>query len=246
MGDSVTRRSLLLSMAAALDPWPISWIALDLATGAQSGMWSKAENPIGMGSLLKPFVALGYYLTHTAYPVLRCAGARSGCWYAAGHGEQHFVEALANSCNTYFLALSSAVDRSALETVCLKYGLQTPRVSTDARSLIGLAEGWPQSPVEVARAFRRLALNRSEADVQGVLAGMARCAACGTARAVGFSCYAKTGTAACSHTPSGSGDGFAVAIYPQDQPRRVLLVEHHNVPGAVAARDVRPLLAATI
>jgi cell division protein FtsI/penicillin-binding protein 2 len=241
----VTRRSILLASLAALQGHPVQWIDKDLENAEELRHWDSPTVPLGMGSLLKPFLALAYSVTHGAYPVIHCSGYASGCWYARGHGQQHLVEGLANSCNTYFLALAATMDRAALDTICLSYGLQAPARSLPAADLIGLGHGWPQAPLNVARAFAILAANAGEASVRTVLQGMARCAKTGTARAVGVSCYAKTGTAPCSHFPRASGDGFAVAIYPLDQPRRLVLLQHHNTTGANAARDVRPLTGAT-
>ncbi len=242
----MTRRSILLASLVGLQSNPVQWIDNNLEKREESAHWESPTAPVSMGSLLKPFLALAYKATHADYPVIYCAGSSSGCWYACGHREQHFVDALANSCNTYFLALTAKIDRAALDTVCLNYGLQAPARSLGATELIGLDRGWPQSPLNVARAFAVLAENASQASVRTVLAGMARCAKTGTARAVGVSCYAKTGTAPCSHFPPASGDGFAVAIYPLDQPRRLVLLQHHNTTGANAARDVRALTAATV
>jgi cell division protein FtsI/penicillin-binding protein 2 len=242
----MTRRSILLVSLAALQGNPVQWIEKSLENGEESHHWDSLTVSISMGSLLKPFLALAYSATHERYPAIYCAGSASGCWHARGHGEQHFVEALANSCNTYFLALTAMIDRAALDSVCLAYGLQAPARSLPAADLIGLGHGWPQSPLNVARAFASLAANAGETGARTVLAGMARCAKSGTARAVGVSCYAKTGTAPCSHLPRASGDGFAVAIYPLDQPRSLVLLQHHNTTGANAARDVGPLTAATV
>ncbi len=240
----MTRRSILFTSLAALHRNPVQWIDENLQSGEESTNWDSPTTSINMGSLLKPFLALAYRATHADYPVTYCSGSSSGCWYARGHGEQHFVEALANSCNTYFLALTATIARAALDAVCLTYGLQAPARSLATADLIGLGHGWPQAPLNVARAFATLAANAGQDATRAVLAGMARCAETGTARAVGVSCYAKTGTAPCSHLPRGSGDGFAVAIYPLDQPRRLVLVQHHNTTGANAARDIRPLTAA--
>ena len=239
----MTRRSLLLSAVIGAGRPPLQWIALNLASGVDSHHWDQSEMPVSMGSLLKPFLAIAYRATHAAWPVSHCAGSSSGCWFPDGHGSQNIVQALANSCNAYFLRLAAAVDRAALETTCLVYGLERSRRELSASNLIGLSEGWPQRPRNVVRSFARLAANASDKDVRIVLTGMARCAAGGTARAANFDCFAKTGTAPCSHRPRSEGDGFAIAIYPRDQPRRLLLVQHHAVTGAVAARDLRPIAA---
>ena len=237
----MTRRAMVLAAAAALKRPPTNWIALDLPGRAQTQNWPAMDKPVPMGSLLKPFLVLAYGVNHAQYPVAQCRGAITRCWYRHGHGAQDVVNALANSCNTYFLALASAIDSSALESICLTYGLRAPSRLLPAPNLIGLGAGWPQTPRNVVHAFANLAENASDSHVRLVLAGMTRCADTGTARAIGLRAYAKTGTAACTHLPRASGDGFAVAIYPPDQPRRLLLVQHHNVTGAVAARDIKPL-----
>ncbi|MDQ2711701.1 MAG: hypothetical protein M3Y24_05595 [Acidobacteriota bacterium] len=237
----MTRRAMLLAAAAALKRPPANWIALALPGRTQTQNWAAMDKPVPMGSLLKPFLVLAYGITHTQFPVAYCRGATTGCWYAHGHGTQNVVDALANSCNTYFLALASAIDSSALESICLIYGLRASPRLLPAPNLIGLGPGWPQAPRDVVRAFANLAENASDPHVRLVLTGMTRCADTGTARALGLRAYAKTGTAACSHLPRASGDGFAVAIYPPDQPRHRLLVQRHNVTGAIAARDIKPL-----
>ncbi len=243
----MTRRCLLLgAAAAAVNGDPVRWISLNVQSREQRERWPAASSLVSMGSLLKPFLAAAYGTTHAEFPTIRCAGTRTRCWFASGHGEQTLVEALANSCNTYFLALASALDRSALETTCLSYDLSLPDRSLSAANLIGFAGGWPQSPSTVVQAFGRLALNASEGRVRLILAGMARSAQLGTARAIGIPCYAKTGTAPCSHSRQGAGDGFVAAMFPLDRPRHVLLVEHHNTTGASAARDVKPLISSIV
>jgi cell division protein FtsI/penicillin-binding protein 2 len=195
-----------------------------------------------MGSLLKPFLILAYGSTHAHFPEVYCGGARDGCWFKKGHGKQNIVTGLANSCNAFFLSLAGAIDGAALDSVCLTYGLTRPERGAKAAGLIGLGDGWPQEPGSVAEAFARLVRNRKLQNVDTVLAGMARCAAAGTAREAKIACFAKTGTAPCSHLPRASGDGFVVAIYPMDQPRTVLLLAHHNATGAMTAREVREFL----
>ncbi len=235
----MTRRTLLASavMPFAAKPGPqsllqtarIEWIALDCDSRLRAASWSDTAASISMGSLLKPFLLLAYLRTHRQPLYVNC----TGCWYPKGHGKQNAVTALANSCNTYFLEVAKDMDRAALDAVCLSFGLDCAGRASSPERLIGLACGWPQSPAIAARAFARLTKDRDQAGVRTVLAGMAQCARIGTARAVGFECYAKTGTAA--------ADGFAVALYPLDQPRRVLLVREHNTTGANTAKHVKAL-----
>jgi cell division protein FtsI/penicillin-binding protein 2 len=52
----------------------------------------------------------------------------------------------------------------------------------------------------------------------------------------------KTGTAPCIHAKRAPGDGFAVAIWPADDPRVVLLLRVHSAPGAEAAATAGKIL----
>ena len=238
----MTRRSVLALAFAQLEQSSVSWIELDLIHGSRKVRWPNPNQKIGFGSLLKPFLALAYGATHSSFPTLTCSGTRQGCWLAHGHGRQDVVNALANSCNTYFLALSAKLDRAALDSTCLSYGLSPPDRSASPASLIGKGSDWAQSPINAAGAFGLLINNRSSPHVPSVLQAMALCARAGTAREIQLPAYAKTGTAPCSHIPMASGDGFVAAIYPVAQPRTVLLVRHHGTTGAETARDARRIL----
>ena len=71
----------------------------------------------------------------------------------------------------------------------------------------------------------------------------------GTARAIDAAlgsnaALAKTGTAACSHTPQSSADGFTVVLYPAVQPRLLLLLREHGVTGAESAKATGAILHA--
>jgi cell division protein FtsI/penicillin-binding protein 2 len=228
----VTRRELLAALAGVASSDSICWIELDLLHKSRSVVWPDVSRPIGFGSLLKPFLVLAFSATHATFPTVVCRGARDRCWLARGHGEQGVVSALANSCNCYFLHLARLIDRAALDAVCLRYGLMRPARSVDGDALIGLGSGWQNRPLDVAQAF-------SQVTDQMVLHGMAQCAVSGTAKNLHLPCYAKTGTAPCSHTPRAMGDGFVVVAYPLEQPRRVLLLEQHGTTGAEACRAVR-------
>ena len=229
----MTRRQLLAGLAAgALPNSRFSWVELDLLRGSKTVHWPDSSQAVSFGSLLKPFLALAFATTHSAFPVVVCHGTRDRCWLARGHGEQQFQAALANSCNCYFLHLAGLIDRAALDSVCLRYGLTTPARSVGSDSLVGLGGEWRNTPLAVAEAFSRVT-------DQTVLRAMAQCAVTGTAKNLGLRCYAKTGTAPCSHTPRGMGDGFVVALYPTEQPRQIVLFGEHGTTGAEACRAVK-------
>jgi cell division protein FtsI/penicillin-binding protein 2 len=194
------------------------------------------------GSLLKPFLVIAYGRTHESYPTVECRGVASGCWSQKGHGRQTLVPALANSCNPYFLALTRAIDRAALHSVCLEYGLLEPPTLSTESGLIGLGAGWPQTPNRVLEAFHRMLQTRSSSSVRLVLDGMRLCAQRGTAKEVHLDCFAKTGTAPCRHHPAAPGDGYAMLIYPVDTPRIILLAMKHGTTGARTAALAGDLL----
>lgn len=238
----MTRRSF---MAAALTPLApesqIEWIALDVPGGPRSVKWQNRAQSVSFGSLLKPFLVVAYGMTHSSFPIVNCLGVQTGCWNPRGHGRQDVIAALANSCNTYFLQVTARLSRPALDRMCLSYGLSPPDRSDEPNRLIGLGDGWRQTPMQAAEAFANLVTNAADPNVRIALRGMEQCARKGTAKAIGMPCYAKTGTARCSHNRRGLGDGFVAAMYGLDQPRHVLLVGQHNTTGANAAKNVMPL-----
>ncbi|MGA8028053.1 MAG: penicillin-binding transpeptidase domain-containing protein [Bryobacteraceae bacterium] len=243
----MTRRSFAAIALAELgvrsfaEERPLHWLALNLTGEVRDADWPGVAKPVCLGSLLKPFLALAFLATHRQSPVIECRGTLAGCWHPQGHGRQDIVSALANSCNAYFLQLAATLDRAALDTTCLSYGLASPPRIWAPPRLIGLEEGWPQAPLCAARAFAALARNNHDVHARTVLAGMAQCARSGTGRAVNLACFAKTGTARCSHLRSDCVDGFIAAIYPMDQPRYIILASRHNSSGANAAAVIKPL-----
>lgn len=247
----MTRRNVLATMLASVSlrsatpNVPLNWIVLSLTGEIYAASWPDAERAVSVGSLLKPFLAAAYLRTNTHCPIIDCQGATTGCWKLQGHGRQDLVAALANSCNAYFLRLATDLNRAALDLICLSYGLSPPPRAWLPARLIGLAQGWPQEPVSVARAFGSLARNSGEPGIETVLTGMARCSQSGTARAAGFPCFAKTGTARCSHLYKACGDGYALAMYPLHQPRCVVLVMRHNTTGANAAYSLKPAIGSS-
>jgi hypothetical protein len=212
----------------------LQYLALDLKTRRIRRNW-EITGPIPFGSLLKPFLTLAYARTHSGFPTMHCIGTPSRCWLASEHGQMTVVPAIAYSCNTYFLALASRVDRSALANVCVNYQLASPASNATPDELIGLRTGWPQEPEALVNAFAQLVGNRSEKEAHIALAGMRMCAATGTAKGLSLHAHAKTGTAPCSHTPAEEGDGYVAVAYPDDVPRVILLAQQHNTTGAHAA-----------
>ncbi len=196
----------------------VSLLRVDIESGAILEKKWEDEAPVPAGSLAKPFLALAYAQHHDfRYPAIRC----KKCWLPRGHGEVGIVDAIAQSCNSYFDAVRAAVRPDQIEAVALRFGMDNV---------------FEVRPEQVLRAYIELSRRGSEPGVGAILEGMRRAAAVGTAKAVGPGALAKTGTAPCRHTPAMPGDGFAVVLYPAEKPRTALLVRLHGRPGSHAAQ----------
>ncbi len=202
----------------------LTFLRLDVETGQITAkQWDDAK-PVEVGSLAKPFVALAYAQSHDfRYPLVTC----KRCWLPRGHGEVDIVEAIAQSCNTYFDALRAQLKAGELDRVANRFGLSSADVATPERILRAYVELWKRAP---------------EPGIAPILDGMRASAKSGTAKGVRRDALAKTGTGPCSHTPKAPGDGFAVVLYPASQPRTAVLVRLHSRPGAHAAIEAGLLL----
>ena len=225
---------LTLALAAALSGADANYIVVDVRTRQVVKQdWPDAEKPIPVGSLVKPFMALA---ARGPFPEFVCNGAIDRCWLAKGHGRIDFRDALANSCNAYFLQLANGVDTHSLAVVAAKFGIPPPDVETpEAR--IGLGADWQISPLALARAYCELTSRAAEPRVAEILGGMKLAAESGTASAIGRGSLAKTGTAPCVAQRKHKGDGFTIVLVPADSPRIAVLVRVHGVPGAETAKS---------
>ena len=195
--------------------------------------WAGVEQPIPMGSLMKPFTALA-----SSAGVSRCNPKE--CWLAAGHGRIGLVDALAGSCNSYFLQISATVSEDRMTSVAERFGIPRP-ASLTPPSLTGIGSDWAIAPSQLALAYALLAV-LPEADT--VRKGMRESARSGTAKAIHADALAKTGTAPCVHLQKAPGDGYVAVLYPSQAPRYVLLIQVHGVSGAVAAHTAAEMLTA--
>jgi cell division protein FtsI/penicillin-binding protein 2 len=241
----------------------VDYLLLDLRTGQTIAIrWPHADTAIPVGSLLKPFVALIFGQLHASpanraeFPIVQCHGKSDGCWRSGGHGSLALEHALAQSCNTYFLTLardisaSRAAGTEALNRVSATYGLPPPPAQTIPAALIGLSPEWRIAPLDLARAYARMAVlphteSSSEAATR-ILAGMKLAAQPGgTASRIATlpgGVLAKTGTAPCvpSRSPesnrcTANNDGLAIVLFPADSPRLLILVRQRGTTGAQTA-----------
>jgi len=227
----------------------ISFLLLDARTGEViASRWDHPETPIALGSLAKPFAAIAYGEHHEfRFPTHTCRGTASGCWRPQGHGALNLSSAITYSCNSYFRVLAADLNSSEVSATARQFGLEPPAGGTSGAALAGLGPEWRTSPAHMAQAYLELLRERQQPEVNQILDGMANSAHHGTASEVDRAlrrgrALAKTGTAPCTHTPHAPGDGFTIALFPADNPRLLLMVRVHGVPGSVAARTAGQML----
>jgi cell division protein FtsI/penicillin-binding protein 2 len=230
---------LTLVLAASLSAADTNYIVVDVRTRQVVKQdWPDSDKPIPVGSLVKPFTALA---ASGPFPDLVCKGTIDRCWLPKGHGRLGIRDALANSCNSYFLQLARGVDAHSLAVVAAKFGIPPPDLETpEAR--IGLGRDWRISPLALTRAYCELTSRAAEPRVAEILAGMKLAAESGTASAIGHGALAKTGTAPCVAQRKHKGDGFTIVLEPAEAPRIAILVRVHGVPGAEAAKSAALIL----
>jgi len=235
----LTQLLILAGCTAARDAADANFIVIDVRSRQVVKQdWPDAEKPIPVGSLVKPFTALA---ASGPFSEFVCDGAIDRCWLATGHGRLGFRDALAYSCNAYFLQLARGVDAHSLAVVAAKFGIPPPASETlEAR--IGLGRDWQISPLALTRAYCELTSRSGEPLVAEILAGLKLAAESGTASAIGRGALAKTGTALCVAKRKHTGDGFTIVLQPADAPRIAILVRVHGVPGAEAAKSAALIL----
>lgn len=202
----------------------LSFLRMDVESGAVTKRQWDDEQSVAVGSLAKPFVALAFAQSHHfEYPHVQC----KRCWLPRGHGDVGIEDAIAQSCNTYFDYLRQQVSADEMNAVARRFGLTS---LDNAR------------PEALLKAYIELSRRGGEPGVAPVLEGMRRSARSGTSKGLNLDALAKTGTAPCTHKPKSPGDGFVVVLYPAVKPRTALLVRLHSRPGSHAAREAARLL----
>jgi hypothetical protein len=221
----------------------ISYLVLDAQSGSVvASRWEEAEVPIPLGSLVKPFAALAYGQQHEyRFPSYVCRGTATGCWLPHGHGSVALTQAIAYSCNSYFRSLTEGMTSADVVPTAVEYRLDLPAQEVSGVALAGLGNRWAVAPLHAARAYLELVRRREQPGIREIVAGIRESARSGTGEEVSRSllrtdALVKTGTAACTHAQHGSGDGFVVALSPSDDPKILLMVRVHGVPGAEASK----------
>jgi cell division protein FtsI/penicillin-binding protein 2 len=259
LGATGSRASTLYEQALAsllekrFNSPDISFVFLEAqGGGVVAERWDASDQPVPLGSLVKPFAALAYGPRHGfRYPTRLCRGAADGCWLPRGHGRINMTQAIAFSCNAYFRSLAADVKPADVTPVLRAFELEDPGTGAPAQALMGLGGEWKIPPRQMVRAYCRLARQATEPGVADLLRGMALSAQEGTGSGVQTprargAILAKTGTAPCVHLQRAPGDGYVIVLYPAESPRWALLVRVHGVPGARAAIVGGQILQAAI
>lgn len=247
--ESLFEQSCAIALNRDFPDPAISFLLLDAHTGrVVVSRWDKSDTPISMGSLVKPFTALAYGEQHgSQYPFHNCLGTASGCWCPGGHGNVDLTKAIAYSCNSYFRTLTGDLRSGDVSATAIRFGLEAPDREASGAALAGLGPQWRISPLRMAQAYVDLISLRQQPSVSMIVEGMAESARRGTGAEVNralrsYKALVKTGTAACTHSPQAPGDGFTVAFVPADDPKILLMVRVHGVPGAQAAKTAGQML----
>jgi hypothetical protein len=143
--------------------------------------------------------------------------------------------------------LAAEMTAADVSPTAIRLGLEPPPPGTAGPALAGLGNRWLISPLKIAHAYLELVRRRDQPGLREILAGMAQSAKQGTGtevdRALPFpDALVKTGTASCTHSKRAPGDGFTIVLAPSDDPRILLMVRVHGVPGAQAAKIAGQML----
>jgi len=261
---SLDRESSSLLLERRFADRAIEYILLDARSGdVLTARWSEPNEAVPLGSLVKPFTALAYGEEHSfQYPEFECHGKRDRCWSPRGHGQIGLLQAVAQSCNAYFLNLASDLRPSSVSAVLRRYAIYDVSEKVSPESLVGLGAAWKILPIRMLRAYVELSRRRDQPGVSEIIRGMQISEMSGTGVGVGIalrksgaSAITKTGTAPCVHSRDGdvgaslhhafAGDGYVIALYPAADPQLALMVRLHSAPGWKAA-DVAGKMLRTI
>jgi cell division protein FtsI/penicillin-binding protein 2 len=192
--------------------------------------WDNMNDSVPVGSLWKPLLVVA----STRNSHVDCKPGM--CWLPRGHGRIALEEALAQSCNAWFLRHASGLPAGSVESAAKAVGLPAPPKNSP-ETLIGLDGEWIVRPAAMAHAYIQLVAASS-----ALRRGMALAAIDGTAQRIALDALAKTGTAPCAHPRGGPGDGYVIALWPRERPRYILMLRMHGTTGAVAAEIAGSIL----
>jgi len=219
------------------------------------------DTPILPGSVIKVVTLVAALESQVIEPdtarICRRTVTVDGRHYACSHPDLKRpltpAEALAYSCNDYFVSLAPRLPRQALNTLRQRLGLApigadanyaaalvgldgprvAPRILLDV--IARLAGADPDRPVPMTEATRRV--------LREGLTGAARFGTASALGARGISALAKTGTAP---MPGGSFLGLVIALEPADKPTRGVVVVTPGAAGLDAASIAADVLQTSL
>lgn len=228
-------------LASALHGTHATAVVVDVPSGSILDSYGALDMPAAPGSTLKPFVlkaALDADVI-SAQETIHCRGTLmvKGHNLTCGHPRDITVldarQALAESCNTYFVTLARRMTSQVLLNGLQAYGLHPAGSAAvpDDRALLAVGiVGIETSPRELAMAYRMLAqqMNGATGHAVGVVRdGMLQSVATGMARGAqtdGVMLGGKTGTAQDAPAPWSHGWFVGILFDGQMQARRVLVI----------------------
>lgn len=217
------------------------------------------DAPMLPGSVMKVFTLAAALESHTIEPdtnrICRRVVAIDGQRYTCSHPDLKRplapAEALAHSCNDFFVSLAPRLPRAMVNEVRARVGLAPiPANANYAAALVGL-DGPRVTPRVLLDVVARLAgadrdrpVRLSDTTRRVLLEGLRGAATYGSASELGarkIPALAKTGTAS---RPGGGSVGILVALTPADKPTRGVVVVAPGAAGRDAAAIAADLLAA--
>jgi SpoIID/LytB domain protein len=250
-----------LTSADAQRPAGAAWLvrSIDGSAPRREANARILDTPLQPGSLIKTVTLAAALESRVIEPrtahVCRRVVTVNGRRYACSHPDLKrpltAAEALAHSCNDFFVSLAARLSPRAVNDVRAGVGLPPLDPRTDfAAALVGLDGSRVTARVMLDAIGRLLGVDRrrpatvSDATRRVLVEGMRGAAAYGSASelaAVGITALAKTGTAA---MPGGGVHGLLVAFVPADAPTRAVVVVAPGAAGrdavSIAAELLRP------
>jgi cell division protein FtsI/penicillin-binding protein 2 len=169
---------LVLLLLAGFLPAQSLQLVVELRSGAivfREDRELPINQPLPAGSLLKIFLAYaaqveGFNPGQTVFcpPTPPSLPVRDGCWFRPGHRNQDLVQALANSCDRYFMIVAERVSIDVFVTFLdsLDLVVQIPDTDhsheyTPCETMVGLNPHWHFPPQKLLAALVWLVYGRS-------------------------------------------------------------------------------------
>jgi SpoIID/LytB domain protein len=249
--------------APAQPPAGAAWFvrSFDTSSDRRESRPDVLDAPMLPGSVMKAFTLAAALESHTIEAdtsrlcrrVVTLDGRRYTCSHPDLKRALTPAEALAHSCNDFFVSLAPRLPRAMVNEVRTRVGL--PPIAANANyaaALVGL-DGPRVTPRALLDVFARLAgadrdrpVSLSDTTRRVLLEGLRGAATYGSASELGaqkISALAKTGTAP---MPGGGAVGILVALTPADKPTRGVVVVAPGAAGRDASFIAAELLAADL